>query len=580
MEKEDGNLNLMGSPSTPVKTWFETEVLWPRTISSLARGVILQFIALFVLASLQSFNPLHPLSWLTDNVTLLISPSSWFYDFAAIAAISGLGLLYTKQFRLSTWIPDTRLAVLSRFVEPSTATSLLVHTFAGGVLFRCYLGLLGGQFNHLTVDCSKDSKRVIQCLNSPHVFLVLSGCHAGLTLWWDFHFKDGNVIQFPIIEQSGNAQLSRKLFGLVKDSVTSVLLNLQWFYGLYIFFFGSSLESTLSELLRINLYKSTSLWNHLMVFWQCLLLSSLVTFTIKLLRTVISIDFTKPVLFPTLGDKSLSKALISDCDLLKHLAYYDFSKMASSSFQRRAEYFVLSQPGGHPHNWNEISDKCLAVLDDFGKRLNEALPNARQPVQPAKEEPAAPVLFSTTNNNARPLATKAKPESKKDNNKDGATNSGVQELMLQKARASFPVKLFNQAVDKLNKNALFNTAPDAKARCVCAQSQIIIWAVEGLSHLITASIDEDRFGVVQKDLSKVIIALLTLQQTVERHKGVTVTAKKNRFEPFLQLKQELRVAIKSSLYRITVAFGDHLNSVALPLEYQKRISNYQNFLEG
>ena len=73
---------------------------------------------------------------------------------------------------------------------------------------------------------------------------------------------------------------------------------------------------------------------------------------------------------------------------------------------------------------------------------------------------------------------------------------------------------------------------------------------------------------------------LTLQ-TLERHKGLTATARKNRFETRdLQLKQDLRVALKSSLYRITVTFGDSLNTLDLPAEHRARLANYQSFREG
>ena len=114
------------------------------------------------------------------------------------------------------------------------------------------------------------------------------------------------------------------------------------------------------------------------------------------------------------------------------------------------------------------------------------------------------------------------------------------------------------------------------------KGQVVIWAVEGLAHLVAASIDEDRYGVVQKDLPKVIEALLLLQQTVEKHrKGATATARKNRFETRdLQLKQELRIALKSSLFRICVVFGEHLEALPLAPDLRKRIMNYQSFAEG
>ena len=73
-----------------------------------------------------------------------------------------------------------------------------------------------------------------------------------------------------------------------------------------------------------------------------------------------------------------------------------------------------------------------------------------------------------------------------------------------------------------------------------------------------------------------------LQQTVEKHrKGATATARKNRFETRdLQLKQELRVALKSSLFRICVIFGDHLDALPIAPELRNRLNNYQTFSEA
>ena len=70
-------------------------------------------------------------------------------------------------------------------------------------------------------------------------------------------------------------------------------------------------------------------------------------------------------------------------------------------------------------------------------------------------------------------------------------------------------------------------------------------------------------------------------QTVDKHKGVTISSKKNRSETReLQLKQELRTAIKSSIYRIISTFGDHLDSLPISSEWHKKINNYKLFHEG
>lgn len=125
--------------------------------------------------------------------------------------------------------------------------------------------------------------------------------------------------------------------------------------------------------------------------------------------------------------------------------------------------------------------------------------------------------------------------------------------------------------------------------------------VSGLSNMVSASLTEDRYGVVQKDLAEIMSALFNLQkvsflfchhangcvdnngsfQTIDKHKGVTITSRKNRFETRdLQLKQELRIALKSSIYKIVSSYGDHLDSVPLPGEWQKKVHNFRLFQEG
>ena len=64
---------------------------------------------------------------------------------------------------------------------------------------RSYLGLLDGKFNSLTVVMAGEKG-----LNAPHVWLVMSGCFTALTMWKGFHFSNENLVQFPMIAQTGN----------------------------------------------------------------------------------------------------------------------------------------------------------------------------------------------------------------------------------------------------------------------------------------------------------------------------------------------------------------------------------------
>ncbi len=100
-----------------------------------------------------------------------------------------------------------------------------------------------------------------------------------------------------------------------------------------------------------------------------------------------------------------------------------------------------------------------------------------------------------------------------------------------------------------------------------------------------ASIEEDGYGVVQKDLPAILTALLKLEESVDRCRVLQAAGnyhhRKRRAEPAdVQLKQELKCALKSAVYRITMSFKEHILVVPLEADLAKKISNCHNFLEA
>ena len=128
-------------------------------------------------------------------------------------------------------LSDTKYLYKICLIFFQVLASFVAHFAAGGVLMRSYLGLLDGKFNSLTVVMAGEKG-----LNAPHVWLVMSGCFTALTMWKGFHFSNENLVQFPMISQTGNAQLSRQVSGLIKASFNNVVVNFKWFLLLYIIF--------------------------------------------------------------------------------------------------------------------------------------------------------------------------------------------------------------------------------------------------------------------------------------------------------------------------------------------------------
>ena len=371
-------------------------------------------------------------------------------------------------------------------------------------------------------------------------------------------------------------------------------------------------------------------------------LNAVLNFNISLLQTIFSINMTKRIRFPITARQTTTAAASSAPNassfimlmdamksggastsssnqsalLLKHLAFQDFADLAAAQSKfRRSEFFTLSQPGGHPHHWNDVRSRCLNVIEEFSQDLEKAskpaLPTAATPVVSSHTSTVTEATTATpTLMRLRRLGGPQTPVNSVSKSV-GFASSDIQ-CFIPTGTGSVPLQTggnnqhANENGTLLSKLGAYLVGPekiaaaisaasafsfsggsggflgDSAVRSVYAKSQLVIWAVEGLSHLVAASISEDRYGVVQKDLPKVLEALLTLQQTVERHrKGSTATARKNRFETQdLQLKQELRVALKSSLFRICVAFGEHLEALPLPPELRQRLHSYQTFAEA
>ena len=75
-----------------------------------------------------------------------------------------------------------------------------------------------------------------RCINESHVFVVVSGGFSGFCLWLDYHLRNGAVLQFRAIQRLGMDHVREEFYRLFKEALSQVLLNLRWFYLLYIVF--------------------------------------------------------------------------------------------------------------------------------------------------------------------------------------------------------------------------------------------------------------------------------------------------------------------------------------------------------
>ncbi len=74
------------------------------------------------------------------------------------------------------------------------------------------------------------------------------------------------------------------------------------------------------------------------------------------------------------------------------MGYLDLNLLSKYDVQRRAELFCLSQPGGHPHNWKNVSTECLNLLRHLTDSIIEFNEKASVASVQAKQITATPLM--------------------------------------------------------------------------------------------------------------------------------------------------------------------------------------------
>jgi len=554
-----------------MRTWFEIEVLSVRVFATMTWTIILEFVGVFLFLFLTSLllDPLHPLTSLSSSLHSLLTPSSWFYDLLLIFCLTWWCSLHAKNYLLSPTVLDSWASTLLLATTSSKLMSLLTHTLICGLMTWCYVKLHSGPFSNLTKLCQEDGESL--CLNENHMFLVLSGVLTGPVLWSRYHFCNANLISFPAIIQSKSSHLRLRLPGLVWSSSTQSLLLLRWYYVAY-FLIGQLLLQPVTGLLGLPvpglLTISLPSYLNLMLFLECWAVTFLLHLTSATLTTTMALYLTEPL---HLELPSLLDALNTDQSLLHHLSLSSWSRLAATNSPSRAAVFTLSQPGGHPSNWNTVSSLCLKQIDAMTKKLSD-LTSPKPAAAPAPSKEVADTAAPGMRRLAPDMGLAPAKETK-----------GV-------SLVTPPTQILKEATDhawkEMKKKPLlsvfFSSPPDSSLLLALSHSQPVIWSVEILSHLVSASLTEDKYGVVQKQLPVILTSFLNLETSLDRTRTPSLTSLRRTSSQFpeLQLRRELRAAVKSAIYRIVVTFGEYILAVPLPKDLQQKIKNYQTFMEA
>ncbi|XP_051990265.1 nucleoporin NDC1 isoform X2 [Xyrauchen texanus] len=647
-------------------SWFIRKIVIWRAVASVAWSVILLPVTAALFLFFSRFSFCHPIQCLSECTSLLTASSTIFCLVVLCGVVLMTGFFNLEFYTLVPSIPCSRIALLGTVLHPRQCVHSLVYCTMGMLVMWCSSVTIGGRYSTLGTPCRIESGELVTCLNEYHLFLLLSGAFMGYSYSFLGVVQNIYYVSFQPIQQYKYLCFKGSLPMVVKCSVIQSLYSARNFAALY-FFFGYAPKAWISSTLNLQIDSSLppldsltglldfSLFYHLLISGTFLYITWYIT--VLLFRIYVTEAYSFPVqsTFTEDAELCLPKALTEKNTLvMKFLALQDLALLSQHSPTRRLEIFSLSQPGGHPHNWNALSKECLSLLSELTHRLvahqdavasngrvksqsassytksgssvssvmsgAEDLPETprhniplRTPgsvflkssvggVHSALTAPFTPDLDSPFSSPAiRRLAGQMEPQSpwfgavqsphimrrgpklwsasteSQTNGSPPASPVSVPSPPPDNQKPSFLAQWMQKRRDQL---------PEASSQALFADSQAHIWALQGISHLVATSFSEDQFGVVQTTLPNILSSLVILLEAVDRHFKLPHASSKPVRTTFSfgdstykTLRFALRAALKTSIYRITITFGEHLNAVKISAEHRKKLQQFLEFKE-
>lgn len=621
-------------------------IIFFRWLNAVVLNVAMQFLLLALFLLFVNFSVWHPITWVTQTVRLILSIYTWLRIAPLICVVIVYGMYLGKSYMNEPQLLRNRVMAIYKTTLP-TALFYLLHFLVGFLTTWLYSNFLSPDYQTFFTnrsECESESYQYgfyVVCVNEKFLFIALTGAVSALLYCW--HVKPAQQLcEFPIIHQSTYLRIRTQLYSvlwgtLLKSFAPILIVHVSYsLIGRYPF-----------EWLMKRVFSSDFVLNGnvhvydvklLLVTW---ILTTHILSNLYLMAHLIHVFLTQPQIFPiesgSLGEGNVfsrdQRQAISELTLVqalgntkisivRQLAALDLYKLSvyGDIYQRRKQIFALSIPGGHPYNWNELSNQCIALINAYHADLSTAIRNLNRDGLQIKANaygmsathmkmaqpvaPNVPEFRSSTPTSATELAEKIRIRQYNE-------TCGIRNMMAPDAehdvRLLSPIKQmadpcarFNQKVGILNQklaNAkqaimnvtairyLFGANEMAQMQALLALPKVdeVCWIVQGISMIAVHSLLEDRYGVVQINLPDIIRTLLQLRETINHLPGGFL-ASASPYQRASQAKPNgalvLRNAVKRSLYHICITFNEYLPDLVKASSDLRILQNYIEFSEN
>lgn len=565
------------------------ELLMQRMFSAIISSIAVQFLLLTCLLLITNLNADYN-SWIQSTWSTVTSFRMWSY-FVVLATVTFFqGIICSKSY---SSLPAYTKSRFVKFCGIFTSQNVLMgalHVTIGGLLVWLHSSIKEEKHNFLTEECN-----VVygNCLMEQHYFLLLNGFWSGIYFFLKISIFHVKYLKFPII-------FSSKFFRF-KTGICSLLPSLMYqciwpslyyivgyyFLGTYcrsmiLFLTGTQLEAeplnSFARLLSLSLI--LQLWLYQLVF--VLTIDSMYLLFELHLTEWVPLELKQMTVFSSEeAGVTLPEALSMDkVPIMQHLGYLDLVTIAQKDKSRRSVLFTLSQPGGHPYNWNSVVEKCVGLMRKFSEDLTAACVKVQESLSATSCTTTASIGsqfqkeydYRMRNLIQEVPVSAAQSETKKD---------VTSEMFIQKFVRAKWNSFLTYLLSKPLIAYVFGEIEGSKVGHVLYNGQAVIWAADAISSLAVSSLTEDSYGIAQKDLPVIIGTLLALKQALDKLQKTNITAKKQDGDDAFvkQMFHSLRAATKRSLYRIVTNFEAYVRDLELETATMDQLNSFLVYRE-
>lgn len=524
-------------------------------------SIACQFAFLITCSILFNLGSLHQVSWIRESLTILCSP------LMLVVVVHGYFKL-KPHLEQRTYHPTRFTKFIGSFSHESSIffLNLFIGLFTSFLFIRC----LHEDFKSFTTKT--DEKKF---LNEKNVFLLFNGIFIRCFFYFKQETYERNIA-YSIIHQSKFLLFRRQIVKVVKTCFVKSLLPTVHYFGIYALF-GGSICFVLRRLFGLNVEDISILEGfgviiNLRLLTYSWILSSLIWSNMEMVGNLVNIFSTELKQFPIEGNTlTLSDALsLSKFQITQQLAARDLYILADSpSNLRRKQFYSLSVPGGHPHNWKLMVQKSLEIINKFSDELTATLDSINK---------------SRNNNNVRsnfnqPLYQfyENKRIVRDTNQFNGVRSLAASQMKYEPAPVEKKQDILSRLTQKLFSYKfiffVFGEVEGNKFDFLFSEnSQTIEWLVQGISAIVARSVKEDSYGVVQHDVKQILKSMIKLKTLLDKVGTVNSIAKDRNF-------LSLKAAVRRSLYRIVNEFSRFFDDLMLDSEDVKALYSFVTFKE-